>query len=174
MFYPAQKSGLMDRKRIIEYFETVRGGFMEVSLERIRAFFSADRFAAAAGIVIESAGEDLVECAMEITDMHRNAGGAVQGGAIFTLADLAFAVHSNLDLACGADKGMTVGQSCGISFLKNTRGKRLTAQSVCLSRGRNISVYRITIRDDLGVLIAEMHGNGFTTAKREKNITAFS
>jgi acyl-CoA thioesterase len=139
---------------------------MEIDLDRIRTFFSADRFAAAAGIVIESAGEDLVECSMEITDTHRNGSGAVHGGAIFTLADLAFAVHSNLDLACGADRGITVGQSCAISFLKNTRGKRLVAQSFCLSRGRNISVYRIAIRDDLGVLIAEMHGNGFTTAKR--------
>jgi acyl-CoA thioesterase len=140
---------------------------MEIDLERIRLFFSADRFAAAAGIVIDSAGADQVECSMEITGMHRNAGGAVQGGAIFTLADLTFAVHSNLDLACGADRGITVGQSCSISFLKPTRGKRLIAQSACLSRGRNISVYRITIRDDLGVLIAEMHGNGFTTHKSE-------
>jgi acyl-CoA thioesterase len=139
---------------------------MEIDLDKIRDFFSADRFAAAAGIVIDSVREDQVECSMEITGMHRNAGGAVQGGAIFTLADLAFAVHSNLDLARGADKGITVGQSCGISFLKNTRGTRLIAQSVCLSQGRNISVYRITVKDDLGVLIAEMHGNGFTTAKR--------
>jgi acyl-CoA thioesterase len=142
------------------------GVFMEIDLNKIRDFFSTDQFAAAAGIVINSAGEDQVECCMEITDKHRNAGGAVQGGAIFTLADLTFAVHSNLDLACGADRGMTVGQSCSISFLKNTRGRCLIAQSTCLSRGRNISVYRITIKDDLGVLIAEMHGNGFTTAKK--------
>ncbi|MDR2759381.1 MAG: PaaI family thioesterase [Spirochaetaceae bacterium] len=140
---------------------------MEIDLDKIRRYFSADRFAALAGIVIDSAGEDQVECSMEITDKHRNAGGAVQGGAIFTLADLAFAVHSNLDLACGsADRGITVGQSCSISFLKGTRGKRLIAQSTCLSQGKNISVYRITIKDDLGVLIAEMHGNGFTTVKR--------
>ncbi|MDR2258733.1 MAG: PaaI family thioesterase [Treponema sp.] len=136
---------------------------MEINLDRIRDFFSADRFAAAAGIGIDSVREDQVECSMEITDMHRNAGGAVQGGAIFTLADLTFAVHCNLDLLCGADKGITVGQSCSISFLKSTKGKRLIAQSVCLSRGKRISVYRISIKDDLGVLIAEMQGNGFTT-----------
>ncbi|MDR2630021.1 MAG: PaaI family thioesterase [Spirochaetaceae bacterium] len=139
---------------------------MEIDLDKIRTFFSADRFAAEAGIVIDSVREDQVECSMEITGKHRNAGGAVQGGAIFTLADLTFAVHSNLELVCGVDKGITVGQSCSISFLKSTRGRRLIAQSVCLSRGKNISVYRITIRDDLGALIAEMHGNGFTTAKR--------
>ncbi|MDR2029585.1 MAG: PaaI family thioesterase [Treponema sp.] len=139
---------------------------MEIDLDQIRRFFAADRFAALAGIVIDSAGEDQVECSMEITGSHRNAGGAVQGGAIFTLADLAFAVHANLDLASGGAGGITVGQSCSISFLKGTRGKRLIAQSVCLSRGKNISVYRITVKDDLGVLIAEMHGNGFTTPTR--------
>jgi acyl-CoA thioesterase len=138
---------------------------MEIDIDRIRDFFFADHFAAAAGIVIDSADEDQVVCSMEITGKHRNAGGSVQGGAIFTLADLTFAVHANLALACGADQGITVAQSCSISFLKNTRGKRLTARSACLSRGRNISVYRISVEDDLGALIAEMHGNGFATAK---------
>ena len=105
---------------------------------------------------------------MEIRDTHRNAGGAVQGGAIFTLADFAFAVHSNLDMLQGAPVGVTVGQSCGISFLKSSRGKRLFAESVCLSKGRTMSVYRISVRDDLGAPIAEMHGNGFTTAGQVK------
>ncbi|MDR0642281.1 MAG: PaaI family thioesterase [Treponema sp.] len=135
-------------------------------LEKFRSFFAADRWATAAGIVIDSVGEDLVECSMEITAVHRNAGGAVQGGAIFTLADLAFAVHSNLDMVRGAAVGMTVGQSCSISYLKSSRGKRLIARSVRLSRGKSMSVYRISISDDLGVPIAEMTGNGFTTAKK--------
>jgi acyl-CoA thioesterase len=139
---------------------------LEIDLERIRNFFTADRWAAAAGIVIDKVQEDSVECSMEITASHRNAGGAVQGGAIFTLADLAFAVHSNLELACGADTGITVGQNCSISFLKSTKGTRLIARSICLSRGRSMSVYRISITDDLGAPIAEMIGNGFSTAKK--------
>ncbi|MDR2134955.1 MAG: PaaI family thioesterase [Treponema sp.] len=139
---------------------------MEIDLEKIRKYFEADRFAAAAGIVIESASEDCVRCSMEIGAMHRNAGGVVQGGAIFTLADLCFAVHSNLARLCGADEGITVGQSCSISFLKSGRGSRLTAESACLSRGRTMSVYRVTVKDDLGSAVAEMHGNGFTTQKR--------
>jgi acyl-CoA thioesterase len=142
---------------------------MEIDLNRIRNFFAADRYAAAAGIVIDRAGEDRVECSMEITALHRNAGGAVQGGAIFTLADLAFAVHSNLALACGEAAGITVGQSCSISFMKSSKGKRLIAESRCLSRGKSMSVYRVTIKDDLGALIAEMHGNGFTMAPRKEN-----
>jgi acyl-CoA thioesterase len=138
---------------------------MEINLEKIREFFAADRFAAAAGIVIDSASADSVECSMTITGMHRNAGGAVQGGAIFTLADFSFGVHSNLAVVCGLAPGISVGQSCSISFLKSTRGTRLIARTVCLSRGRTMSVYRVTIEDELGALIAEMHGNGFTIRK---------
>jgi acyl-CoA thioesterase len=139
---------------------------MDIDINKIREFFSADRFAANAGIVIDAVREEEVVCSMEIRDMHMNAGGAVQGGAIFTLTDLAFAVHSNLHMLCGADVGMTVGQSCSISYLKSPKGHRLIAKSVCLSKGRTISVYRITVEDELGNLVAEMRGNGFTTSAR--------
>ena len=134
---------------------------MNVDLERVRAHFKKDLFAAANGITIDSASEEGVVCGMEIRHEHRNSGGGVHGGAIFTLADLAFAVHCNLDLACGADVGLTVGQSCSISFLKGTRGSRLTAKSTLLSKGRSVSVYRVRVEDDLGVAVAEMLANGF-------------
>ncbi|MDR3323829.1 MAG: PaaI family thioesterase [Zoogloeaceae bacterium] len=143
---------------------------MNIDLDKIRAFFAADRFAAQCGIVIERVEADLVQCGMEITAAHLNAGGVVQGGAIFTLADLAFAVHSNLPLLCGAKVGMTVGQSNSISYLAAPRGKRLIARSTCLSRGRNISVFRVEIHDDLGNFVAEMRGNGFTKGSAEQRV----
>jgi acyl-CoA thioesterase len=135
---------------------------MDIDLEKIRAFFSADRYAAQAGIVIDAVTEDAVQCSMTITPECLNAGGSVQGGAIFTLADLAFAVHSNLPLLCGAKVGITVGQSNSISYLTSAKGKRLIARSTCLSRGRSVSVFRVEIFDDLGNFVAEMRGNGFT------------
>jgi len=48
--------------------------------------------------------------------------------------------------------------------LKPTKGRRLTAISTCVSKGRSISVYKIRVEDDLGVGIAEMLANGFTTS----------
>jgi acyl-CoA thioesterase len=138
---------------------------LDIQIEKIRAYFSRDRYAAAAGITIDGVREDAVRCSMDITDAHRNAGGAVQGGAIFTLADFAFGVHANLAMLCGSDIGITLGQSCSISFLKSTKGSRLIAETACLSKGAHISVYRVSIRDNLGNLVAEMHGNGFTTKK---------
>ncbi|MDR2164460.1 MAG: PaaI family thioesterase [Zoogloeaceae bacterium] len=137
---------------------------MHIDLEKIRAFFAADRFAASAGVVIDMVTEDAVECGMALAPKHLNAGGVAQGGAIFTLADLAFAVHANLPFLCGASVGMTVGQSNSISFLAAPRGKRLIARSTCLSRGRSVSVFRVEVRDDTDRLIAEMLGNGFTKA----------
>ncbi|MDR2941078.1 MAG: PaaI family thioesterase [Treponema sp.] len=137
---------------------------MNIDLEYIQNYFKNDRFATENGIVIDSVTEDCVVCGMDLRPEHRNTAGAVQGGAIFTLADLAFAVHCNLAMVCGEKTRLTVGQSCSISFLKSTKGRRLTAKSTCLSKGRSISVYRICIEDDLGVLIAEMLANGFTIA----------
>jgi acyl-CoA thioesterase len=139
---------------------------MNIDLDKIRLHYQDDRFATENGMVIDSVTEDCVVCSMELNESHKNAVGGVQGGAIFTLADLAFAVHCNLARVCGEDVGVTVGQSSSITFLKSTRGSRLTAKSTCLSKGRNICVYRICIEDDLGIPIAEMLANGFTIAKR--------
>jgi len=136
---------------------------MNIDLERIRDHFKKDRFATGNGIVIDSVTEDCVVCSMELTPGHRNSAGGVQGGAIFTLADLAFGVHCNLGWVCGEDTGVTLGQSCSISFLKGTKGSRLIAKSTRLSKGRSISVFRVCVEDDLGVPIAEMLANGFTT-----------
>jgi len=138
---------------------------MTIDLEKIREHYKNDRFATENGIVIDSVAEDCVVCSMELASSHQNAAGGVQGGAIFTLADLAFAVHCNLEMVCGADIGVTVGQSCSISFLKGTRGTRLIAKSACISKGRSVSVYRVSVEDDLGVGIAEMQANGFTTRR---------
>ncbi|MDR1424957.1 MAG: PaaI family thioesterase [Azoarcus sp.] len=135
---------------------------MNIDLEKIRAFMARDRFASNAGVVIDSVKEDEVLCSMPITPEHLNAVGSVQGGAIFTLADLAFAVHSNLRLLTGEKIGPTVGQSNSISYLAAAKGKTLIARSSCLSRGRSVSVFRIEVWDDLGTFVADMRGNGFT------------
>ena len=138
---------------------------MDILLEDIRNHFKDDRFATVNGVVIDSVTEDFVVCGMELTENHRNSVGLVQGGAIFTLADLAFAVHCNWEMVCGKDVGVTVGQSCSITYLRSTKGSRLTAKSTRIAKGRSLSVYRINIEDDLGVHIAEMLATGFTTAK---------
>lgn len=68
---------------------------MQETLDEVRERFSKDRFATVNGAVIETVDEGFARCSMELNDTHRNALGAVMGGAIFTLADFAFAVASN-------------------------------------------------------------------------------
>ncbi|MCL2022721.1 MAG: PaaI family thioesterase [Betaproteobacteria bacterium] len=137
---------------------------MGIDIERIRAFFVNDRFALSACIVIDSVTKEEVQYSMAITNEHLNAGGTVQGGAIFTLADLAFAMHCNLRLSLGEDVGITGGQSNSISYLAAPKGGRLIARSTCLSSGQSISVYRVEVRDELGNFIADISGNGFAKA----------
>ncbi|MDR3344712.1 MAG: PaaI family thioesterase [Oscillospiraceae bacterium] len=134
---------------------------MQHDVQRFRDFFAEDKFAASVGAVIESVSDKRVECSMALGDIHRNAGGGVQGGAIFTLADFTFAVACNSDYVLGRAETMSVGQNCSISYLKGTRGKVLYAESAVVSTGRKISVYRVHVRDDLGVNIAEMMCTAF-------------
>lgn len=127
-------------------------------LNEIRKFFANDRFATENGAVIEKVGENTATVSMNIEAHHRNAAGAVMGGAIFTLADFAFAVASN------HGKLGTVSLSANITFLKAAKGDKLTAKAECVRDGRTICYYRVTITDNTGALIAEVTTSGYKTS----------
>ena len=54
-----------------------------------------DRFAANSGCVLEEIGDGYARATLIVTKEHLNAGGVCQGGAFFTLADLAIAAVMN-------------------------------------------------------------------------------
>ena len=126
-------------------------------IEKIREFFANDRFATEYGAVIEQVGENAATVSMNIESRHRNAAGIVMGGAIFTLADFAFAVASN------HNKLGTVSLSANITFLKASKGDRLTAKAECVRDGRTTCYYRVTVTDNTGALIAEVTTSGYKT-----------
>ena len=64
-------------------------------LEQIREFFAKDRFATDNGATIEEVDDGYAKCSLEIQPHHLNAANTVMGGAIFTLADFAFAGASD-------------------------------------------------------------------------------
>ena len=64
----------------------------------INDFLQGDKFALFAGVELLETGNGYAKARMEIKPMHLNGGGVCQGGAIFTLADLAFAAATNLSL----------------------------------------------------------------------------
>lgn len=131
-------------------------------LEEIRKRFAADKFATeAAGISIDEAREGYAKCSMEIRPCHRNAAGAVMGGAVFTLADFCFAVAAN----CAERGGTVVSLSSSISFLSGAKGSKLVGEASCVKSGRRASLYTVSIEDELGTKVAFVAANGFLAGK---------
>ena len=53
-----------------------------ITLDRARAFFAKDRFAAGSGMIIEDAAPGHALVSLTLTDRHRNAVGGVMGGVL--------------------------------------------------------------------------------------------
>ena len=125
------------------------------NLEEARAYFEGDRFAVENGMVIDAIGEGTSACSMTILPRHLNANGGVMGGAIFTLADFAFAAASN------NVHRPTVGLQVSINFMSPAKGTRLIARARCVKDGRTTCVYAIDVTDDLGRDVARFTGTGY-------------
>ena len=82
-----------------------------------------DKFAQLLGIEILEASPGYALVKMKIEDKHKNGINIVQGGAIFTLADYAFAI------ACNADGSTTVGINASISYFKAPQGTFIRAEA---------------------------------------------
>ncbi|MDD2420716.1 MAG: PaaI family thioesterase [Heliobacteriaceae bacterium] len=122
---------------------------------KLREFFKQDRFAARAGIELVAVKPGYAVARMEITRDHYNAAGLVQGGAIFTLADLAFGAAAN------ASGQVTVGLNSHISFFKPAEGRFLTAEAKEISAGKKITGYSVDIFNESRELIARVASTGY-------------
>lgn len=132
------------------------------TLDQIRARFTGDRFAAeAAGVTIDAAEPGRAVCSMPIRPIHLNANGIPMGGAIFTLADFAFAVAAN-----GHSTRVTVTQQVSVTFLSAARGNTLVAEARCLKAGRTTCLYTVSVTDNLGAQVAHLTVNGYTMDPR--------
>src|SRR5512133_1509842 len=118
----------------------------------VREFLSRDRFAGLLGVELTEASDGKARAKLEIGDKHLNAMNNVQGGAIFSLADLAFAAASN------SHGTIAVGINASISFMKAARKGTLYAEASEVSRNEKIAVYLINITDSEGELIACFQG----------------
>lgn len=131
----------------------------DTPIDQIRDFFAHDLFAyEACGCRIVEASQGHAVTAFEITPTHRNAMGAVMGGAIFTLADYALAV------ACNVGEKPTVSVSNTIEFLSGARGNRLIATCDVDKSGHSLGFYTVDIRDELGTQVARMTATCFRRA----------
>ena len=116
-------------------------------------FFKNDLFAEKAGIVLMEVREGYSKARLEIKKEHLNAGNRTQGGAIFTLADLALAAAANShgQLAFSLS-----------SFLRASgEGDTLYAEARERYIGRSTGYYQIDITNQQNELIATFESSVF-------------
>lgn len=105
------------------------------------------------GMRTKSISEDgVVRVTMDASDKINAVGGA-HGGAIFSLADQAFALASNMG------KDVQVALHASINYLKPGQGM-LEAVARRTSETRRTSLYEVKVFDD-GELIAVFQGTGY-------------
>lgn len=128
-------------------------------LARIQEKFTQDKFATdCLGAVIDSADGDEAVCSFEVGPQHLNAAGGVMGGALFTLADFAFAVATN------HDGTLVLSASSNIEFIGAVRGTRVIAHAKPDKIGKSLCFYTVDVTDDLGNLVAKMTITGKRTS----------
>jgi len=102
-----------------------------------------DNFKELLGIQVLEVKECYAKMQMKVTKDHVNFHGFTHGGAIFSLADCAFAEAVNF-----GDK-IAVAVQVNINFLRPTsEGDLLTAEAAKVSEGKTFGLYNITVRKD--------------------------
>lgn len=121
----------------------------------IKEFLKNDKYALYSGIELMEVEEGKATARMEIKEMHLNGGGVCQGGAIFTLADLAFAAATN-------SKGqLTMSLNSTINFFKSEKKGFLYATAKEIFDHKRISHCEVQVINEAGELIATLSGTGY-------------
>jgi acyl-CoA thioesterase len=133
-------------------------------MEDIKSFFKKDNFVANVGIELLEVSPGYAKAKLDVEERHLNALKTVQGGALFTLADIAFAAAIN------AHGSTAVVINANMSFVKAATKGTLIAEAKETSIGSKIATYNVDITDDNGDIIAIYQGMGY----RKKTQNDFS
>lgn len=133
---------------------------MNLTEAELKRLFKHDRYAEISNIEFLSASPGHATAKMTLHPHHLNALKIVQGGAIFTLADFAFAV------ACNSHGTMAVALNVSITFMKAATSGTLWAEAREISRNFKVGTYTVEVKDDAGDLVALFQGLAYR--KKEK------
>ncbi len=111
-----------------------------------------DPFARHSGMELVSVEPGRATVRMRLEPCHRNALGGVHGGAIFTLADSAFAAASN------SHGPLAVAVNVNISFVKAPSSGFLIATAREIALNPKLGNYTVEVRDERDILIAVFQG----------------
>ena len=123
-------------------------------------FFKKDRFAAIAGAELLEISEGHACARMLVTAEHLNGGGVCQGGAIFTLADLAFAAAVN------SHGVLTFSTSSNITYFKSVSAGYVYAEATEIVNHPRMPYAEVRVTDEAGQLVAIFTSSGY---RKQKN-----
>lgn len=129
--------------------------------ENAAAFLEGDKFAHETGIELIEVSKGFARVSMKIEDKHRNSHGTVHGGALFTLADVAFAVASN-------SHGIPASAiNAHITYMTAAKDGVLTAEAHEFALNHKLASYTVTITDENENKIAIFQGMVYRKTPRQ-------
>ena len=129
-------------------------------MENVKRFFKKDKFAERANIELLSVSPGQARAKMTLHPHHLNGYGTIQGGAIFTLADFAFAAASN------SHGAVAVAINVSITFMKAGQAGALWAEAREVSRNFKLGSYTVEVKDDQGELVALFQGLAYRKSEK--------
>ena len=126
----------------------------------IQRFFKNDRFAERSNIELLSLSPGHARAKMTLHPHHLNGYGTVQGGAIFTLADFAFAAASN------SHGTVAVAVNVSITFMKAGQTGTLWAEAREISKNFKLGSYTVEVKDDAGEMVALFQGLAYRKSEK--------
>jgi acyl-CoA thioesterase len=133
-------------------------------MEDFKNYFKKDMFIVNVGIELLEISPGYAKAKLEVEEKHLNALKTVQGGVLFTLADIAFAAAIN------AHGSSAVLINANMSFVKAATKGTLIAEAKETSINPKIATYNVNITDDEGDIVAIFQGMGY----RKKTPNDFS
>ncbi len=121
-------------------------------MENVTRCLKKDKFAEHCNIELVSIIPGQAQAKMTLQPHHWNGLGMAQGGAIFTLADFAFAAASN------SHGTIAVAINVSITFMKAVATGTLWAEAKEMSKNPKLGTYTIEVKDDVGDLVALFQG----------------
>ncbi len=114
-----------------------------------------DRFCRHSKMELTVVKDGYAEAEMPIDTFCFNGLNTVQGGAMFTLADFAFAGASN------SGERRCVAMNATIHFLRPGTGARLKAVAEKVNAGKKTCLYEVSVFNDAEKLVAKVSISGF-------------
>ncbi len=125
-----------------------------LALRCARAMYDRDEASKIAGMTIDAVGPGYAKISMTLLPQMMNGHRTAHGGAIFALADSAFA------FACNSRNVPSVAQHCSITYVTPGReGERLTAECRETSLSGRFGIYDATVTGGDGRVVAIFRGH---------------